>query len=238
MTMVTSESADKKFYDKLETHDSEKHLRWMKEIEFYFLAYADLLKTDSPKNWEVAELGAGSCGLSLCLSRLDFIKKIYAVDISAARTRHLLEVSHKTVGGEINKIVPVQADFNERLEFPDQSLDAIFFDASLHHCRNIWKALEECHRVLKPNGILIAQRESYLSPLRSRQQIRSLLQTPEVAAKVSENMYLLDQYMYYLKVCGFNPTFIKRTPGKVKSSLSLFNGGFLFTDGVLVSKKH
>lgn len=235
--MANTESADKIFYDKLEKHDAEKHLKWMKEIEFYFLSYADLLKSKRATDWQVAELGAGSCGLSLCLSRLGFIKKIYAVDISAARTRHLLQASFETVGGELSKIEPVQADFNESLPFQDQSLDAIFFDASLHHCRNIWRALEECHRVLKPNGILIAQRESYLSPLRSRKQIHSLLQTPEVAAKVSENMYLLDQYMYYLRVCGFDPTFIKRTPGKLKSSLSILNGGFLFTDGVIVSNK-
>ena len=238
MGMITTmENADKRFYDKLEQHDFEKHLSWMKEIEFYFLSYVDFLKSKSSKDWEVAELGAGSCGLSLCLSRLSFIKKIYAVDISILRTRHLLEASFKSVGGEINKIEPIQADFNEGLGFPDQSLDAVFFDASLHHCRNIWRALEECHRVLKPNGILIAQRESYLSPLRSKQQIHNLLQTPEVAASVSENMYLLDQYLYYLRVCGFDPTFVKRTPSKIKSSLALLNGGILFTDGVLIAKK-
>lgn len=235
--METSDSADKRFYDKLEEHDSSKHLSWMKEIEFYFLSYIDFLKSQPSKDWVVAELGAGSCGLSLCLSRLDFIKKIYAVDISIARTRHLLAASFNSVGGELSKIEPVQADFNIGLGFPDQSLDAIFFDASLHHCRNIWKALEECNRVLKPKGLLIAQRESYLSPLRSKRQLQNLLQTPEVAASVSENMYLLDQYLYYLKVCGFEPTFIKKTPSKIKSSLSLLNGGFLFTDGVLVSSK-
>lgn len=235
--MINAESADKRFYDKVEENDPEKHLQWMKEIEFYFLSYVDYLKSKATGDWHVAELGAGSCGLSLCLSRLDFIKKIYAVDISQARTHHLLKTSCKAVGGAIEKIEPLQADFNESLNFADGSLDAIFFDASLHHCRNIWKALEECCRVLKPNGILIAQRESYLSPFRSRKQIQHLLESPEVAAKVSENMFLLDQYMYYLKVCGFEPSFVKRTPDKIKTILSMFNGGFLFTDGVIVCTK-
>ena len=94
----------------------------------------------------------------------------------------------------------------------------------------------ECNRVLEKGGLLIAQRESFLSPFRSTTQIKKLLEAPEVAAKVSENMYLKQQYEYYLTVTGFAPEFLKASPSKIKYALSLFNGS-LFCDGIWYCKK-
>lgn len=233
--MVTS--SDQAFYDQEPAGSLEDHAKWMREIEFYFHGYADRLNSAlAGTGGYSAELGAGSCGLSVCLSRLANVKRIIALDISMVRMQKMIDLSATVLGGDKSKIQPIACDFNGRLPFEDGELDAVVFDAALHHARSMWATLGECNRVLKTGGILIAQRESYLSVLRSKKQIANLLESPEVAANVSENMYLLDQYVYYLKVNRFSVEFIKRTQGNIKSILSILNGS-LFTDGVLLCKK-
>lgn len=230
-------TADQSFYDQETKLDAGKHRNWMNEIRFYHEAYVEFLNDRLGSSSTVIEMGAGSCGLSLCLSKLPKIKKIYSVDISAKRMSDLMKISNETIHGDIGKVEPVEADFNKGFKFETGSIDAVFFDASLHHCRDIWSVIEECKRILKPGGLLIAQRESYLSPLRAHTQLSELLKTPEVQASVSENMYLKDQYLYYLKVYGFECQFIKRTKSRLKNWLSFLNGSLLFTDGVIVATK-
>ena len=145
-------------------------------------------------------------------------------------------LSCDVLGGALKKIEPIAADFNQPLPFDDNSLDAVLFDASLHHTRSMWNILSECRRVLNDNGVLIAQRESYLSAFRAKSQLAFLLKTPEVMAEVSENMYLKEQYEYYLKVHGFVPEFMPFSTNRIKSILKAINGK-LFTDGVIWCSK-
>jgi hypothetical protein len=100
----------------------------------------------------------------------------------------------------------------------------------------MWHMLAECNRVLKQNGLLIAQREAYLSGIRAGRQLNRLLQAPEVLAKVSENMYLKEQYEYYLRANGFNPVFIRVAKSNLKSLLWFLNGT-VFCDGVIWCNK-
>lgn len=229
----TGITSDQAFYDQESVGSLEDHAKWMREIEFYFLGYADKLNEYlSGSDGYVAELGAGSCGLSLCLTRLPNVKRVSALDISMSRMKKMIELSARVVNGDKQKITPIACDFNGKLPFEDEELDAILFDASLHHSRSMWSTLAECNRVLKQGGVLVAQRESYLSPFRARRQIDNLLETPEVSARVSENIYLREQYIYYLLVNGFSVDFIQRTPSKLKNILFPLNG-LLFTDGIL-----
>lgn len=227
-------SSDQAFYDQEPVAPLEDHAKWMREIEFYFHGYADKLNTVlAGSNGLVAELGAGSCGLSVCLSRLPNVKHVTSLDISMTRMQKMIDLSATVLSGERSKIEPVACDFNGRLPFEDGELDAVVFDAALHHTRSMWATLGECNRVLKQGGILVAQRESFLSPLRAKRQIASLLKSPEVSANVSENMYLKEQYEYYLRVNGFKVEFNGRTQSKLKSVLAFINGGIIFCDGVL-----
>lgn len=229
--------SDQAFYDAEPVGSLGDHAKWMREIEFYFHGYADRINyTLAGTNGYCAELGAGSCGLSVCLSRLDNVNRITSIDISMTRMHKMIDLSVAVLGGNMNKIQPIACDFNGSLPFYDGELDLVIFDAALHHTRSMWITLGECNRVLKKGGMLIAQRESYLSTLRSKTQLNNLLESPEVAAKVSENMYLLEQYVYYLRVSGFTVEFVRRSRGKIKSILSMLNGS-LFTDGVLVCQK-
>ncbi len=230
-------SPDLAFYDNEPISSYADHSNWMREIEFYFMAYADRLNNSLVgTNGYVAELGAGSCGLSVCLSRLPNVRCVTSLDISAKRMAKMIDHSATILGGDKKKITPVARDFNETLPFSDGELDAILFDAALHHTRSMWNTLAECNRVLKKGGLLIAQRESYLSPLRAKRQISNLLKSPEIAASVSENMYLKEQYEYYLAVSGFRVEFVHRTQSRIKSFLNPLNG-IAFTDGILLCEK-
>lgn len=232
---------DKAFYDN--TAEEKQKLTesslclWMKKIESYFHLYAILVnKHCENTTGKVVELGAGSCVLSLCLSRLNNVKEVVCFDISKSRMETYMKVSQQCVGGNMNKLTLQEGDFNAPLPFPDKSIDVLVFDASLHHSRSIWHLLRECNRVLRNNGYLIAQREQYLSLLFTKSRIKRLLQSEEVSLGVSENTYLREQYEYYLAVHGFKTTFIKTNNPPIKKWLKFLNG-ILFTDGVLVSIK-
>lgn len=226
-------STDQAFYDQEPLASREQHEKWMREIEFYFSSYEKRLNQKlAGTDGVVAELGAGSCGLSVCLTRLSNVNQVYSLDISQARMSKMIGLSSEILDGNSSKIVPIASDFNERLPFEDASLDALLFDAALHHSRSMWNLLSECKRVLKKNGLLIAQRESYLSPLRAKKQLNNLMLSPEVAAAVSENMYLKEQYEYYLKVNGFNVNFQPVSRSSLKKMLRVLNGS-MFCDGVL-----
>ena len=230
-------SSDQAFYDEEPLASPQSHAKWMREIEFYFRGYAAQLNDAlAGTNGHVAELGAGSCGLSVCLSKLPNVKRIASLDISMKRMRKMIDLSASILGGDKKKINAIATDFNARLPFEDGELDALVFDAALHHARSMWNTLAECNRVLKHGGLLVAQREAYLSPLRAHKQIKRLLGSPEVAASVSENIYLKEQYLYYLAVNGFSNEFQPRTLGRMKRWLSPFNG-ILFTDGNLICRK-
>lgn len=230
-------SPDKAFYDAEAIAIGDEHIVFVDEISFYFASYADRLKSDlRGTDGVVVELGAGSCALSCNVSRLSTAKRIVAADISSKRMQLAIDRSAEILKAQREKISTVECDFNGRLPFEDASVDAILFDAALHHARNIWNLLSECRRILRPGGKLIAQRESYLSALRADSQVGVLLKTPEVSAQVSENMYLKAQYEYYLKVHGFDVDFIRHSKSRLKRFLAFANGS-LFVDGTLYCSK-
>lgn len=230
-------SPDKIFYDAEQVGDEAQHRVFMAEIGAYASAYADRLNEDlAGTTGIVAELGAGSCGLSAHISKLPNVRKIVCADISSIRMGKMMELSVSVIGGDASKMEPRECDFNRRLPFEDESVDAILFDAALHHTRSMWGLLAECHRVLRPSGLLVAQRESYLSRYRAGTQLGRLLLSPEAAASVSENMYLKEQYEYYLTVSGFDIEFIPTSPSPLKKMLRVANGR-LFTDGVLYCRR-
>ena len=227
-------SSDRAFYDQEKMGSIDEHKQWMHEIEFYFNGYSSQFNDAlAGTTGLIAELGAGSCGLSVCLSRLENVKQIISVDISIARMKKMIDTSADILKGNKQKIEPVECDFNGRLPFNDGELDAIVFDAALHHTRSMWDTLGECNRALKKGGILVAQRESYLNQFRAKKQLQRLLNTPEVAAQVSENMYLQEQFHYYLTVSGFYGKFYPHAYSHLKRWIPILNNGRIFSDGYL-----
>jgi ubiquinone/menaquinone biosynthesis C-methylase UbiE len=237
---TTSETADKTFYD-AETHyfsDPSFMRSHQAVVEAYVSKYrgllADLAKNKGRK-LSTLELGAGTCTLSLTLSREPWIGSMRCTDISAHRMNTLAETVATHIGGRIELLSFGAADFTDPLRFADGEFDVVLFDAALHHTRNIWNTLRECHRVLSDDGVLIAQREQYAAPLTYRRALRKLLRSEEVAAGVSENSYLKDQYEYYMRATGFRPTFLPVAHGKLAPLW--FLNGLVFSKWVIVAER-
>jgi ubiquinone/menaquinone biosynthesis C-methylase UbiE len=188
-------------------------------VDEYLAAIADRVKTHP----RVLELGAGTGTASLLLRKRIPGARIVCSDISLPRMQTLMPRMAELVGVSCDDIDLVENDFSYPLPFEDDSFDIILFDGALHHSRNIWTTLEECRRIVAPNGAVAAIREQYLAPLTFNFAIDRLLNTPEVKAGVAENAYLRKQYEYYFRAAGFDPTFYRVSPGKWKF-LAPFNG--------------
>ncbi len=74
---------------------------------------------------------------------------------------------------------PLLAD-GEKLPFPDESFDIVFFCGALHHFRNFETVLEQVFRVLKPGGRLMAAGEPTIAlDVRERDVQETLEETEE-----------------------------------------------------------
>jgi ubiquinone/menaquinone biosynthesis C-methylase UbiE len=188
---------------------------WAKDRRRWFGSRTDV---------RVLELGAGSCAASYLLSREPWVSEIVAGDISSARADQFRPYVLDLTGGDHSKLRFAEVDMNEPLPFPDGYFDLVVMDSALHHSRAIWSTLSEIHRVLKPKGHFVAQREHYLAPLSSRWKMRRMLVSDEVRNGVSENAYLKEQYDYYLKAHGFRTKFRAIFPTWLFKSLFFLNG--------------
>jgi ubiquinone/menaquinone biosynthesis C-methylase UbiE len=115
---------------------------------------------------QVLDLGAGSCWFSAELSRWPEIERVFALDFSE---RLLEEVAPQVIAhlaGDETRITRVVGDFH-RLEFPDDSVDHVVFDAAVHHvpADSFAVVFDEIRRVLKPGGSMVAIREPVLPVL-------------------------------------------------------------------------
>ena len=218
--------ADRHFYDDTSGFAGEGLVRHLGLIQTYFERSVPFLQDEFGKRGTIRalELGAGSCMLSLLVSKLPFVSQIDCLDISSARMKTVLPLANKLVAGTPEKLTLHEGDFGGPLPFPDQSYDLILFDASLHHSRSIWRTLMECRRTLRPGGLVVAQREQFLGLLTYSIKLRRLLRTEEVRAGVSENAYLRSQYDYYFRACGFEPRFLGVAENTLQRLLLPANG--------------
>lgn len=184
----------------------------------YIASYLPTLKSFAASRQPLVsvELGAGTCLMSLLLSRTGLFGEMRCADVSVPLMRQLSGQSAPVISADHTKLELDEFDFASPFPYADSSCDVVLFDAALHHSQNMWLTLRECHRVLKPDGLLIAQREQYMAPLTSGIVMRRLLHSEEVKSGVSENIYSRPQYDYYLRACGFRPRFVPVAQGKFR----------------------
>lgn len=173
---------------------------------------------------DVVELGAGTCLTALSLRKLVATTSLTCVDISAKRMAQLSPQVAALIGASAEEVRYVEADFSYRLPLQSQSYDLVVFDAALHHSCNIWLTLAECHRILRPGGVLLGLREAYLAHWTSSIALNRILRSTEVAAGVAENAYLRGQYDYWLRANGFRPRFYPVAPTLTWKLLAPLNG--------------
>jgi ubiquinone/menaquinone biosynthesis C-methylase UbiE len=234
--MAIEETKDKKFYDASVGDLSTAALRaHCANVTKYIAAFESRLNGfGAGRSLKVLELGAGSCVTSLFLSTRAYVAQIVCLDISLRKMQEVFSSSVQAVGVcSPGKISMIEGHFDARLPFPDEHFDTVIFDGALHHARSMWSILEECKRVLRPGGVLIAQREQYLGTATARLKLARLLQTPEVQAGVSENAYLRAQYEYYLRAVGFNSVTFLPVAETTLQRMFCFLNGLLFSKWVI-----
>lgn len=111
----------------------------------------------------ILNIGCGDGELDRHLARLEAAELIDAIDIAPRR----IEIARTKAedAGFADRISYVVADA-ESSGFPHTDYDAIVFDSSLHHIKNLEGVLEKCARSLNSNGVLIAN--EYIGPNRYR----------------------------------------------------------------------
>lgn len=237
--MTLKDSSDKNFYDDQGNPEDEVWMSWAGTPQFS--SYLKVTTNQIKKHFSNGpltslELGAGTCTLSLGLSHLPALSRMICMDISAERMRSLSPKVAKAIdNAEKNKLEYIEGSFNERLPFEDHSVDVILFDAALHHASSPWELLGECRRILRPNGLLIAQREQYLGIMTFNYILKRLLKSEEVLAGVVENAYLRAQYDYFLRARGFEPQFLGVSESMMQKAFGFLNG-ILFSKWVIVAK--
>lgn len=237
--MASHSVADQNFYDNTSVINNAAMAAAAKRCRLYFDKYSDRIGNIFGREREISvlELGAGTCCLSLLLTNFQFVKEIHCLDISLKKMRDLLPLSIKQISSRPEKLKLIQGNIGETLEFEDHSFDLVVSDAALHHSRSIWHTLLESSRVLKPNGLLVCQREAYLGQLTSGWKLDELLKSDEVQSGVSENAYLKKQYEYYFKACGFDVRFLPVAESLLQWLLLPLNGWIYSKWVILASKK-
>ena len=231
-------SDDERFYDDPASFKQEEIGPFAAKTSLYYARYERLFGAhfNGRSDLKVMELGAGSCCLSLLVSNMSTVSEIYCCDISVERMRRLAPMSSQHLACRKEKLRFLHGDLNARFELPDGHFDAVLFDGALHHSRSIWNTLSECRRILAPGGLVVCQREQYVGLLTCTKKLKSLLESEEVKAGVSENAYLKQQYEYYFRASGFEVHFVPAAETMLQRILLPFNG-WLFSKWVILATK-
>ncbi len=124
-----------------------------------YLTWDEILIGD---NLKVVDLGAGTGWLSIYLSKRTRIAEIYAVDASRSNLDVMLPEMTRLMGGDGEKIRPIQAMFTP-IMVDDQFFDAAVASSAVHHAPDLQEILQEVYRVLKPNGCFVILNEQPLA---------------------------------------------------------------------------
>ena len=111
---------------------------------------------------KIADLAAGIGWTSACLSKLEKVDEVIAVDISKHRMSELFEHSVKMMGGSAYKISRYVGSFYD-LKIEAESVDLIYLSQAFHHADNPLLLLQECNRALIKGGRIILIGEHFIS---------------------------------------------------------------------------
>ena len=136
--------------------EKDKKFSWM---ENYFLSN---LNPELLKNKTLLDLGSFTGGrLSAWFENYE-LKKVYGIDINPI---------FKVAADEFALEKKINAEFKtgvgEKLPYEDNSFDFIVSTDTFEHVQNLENTMNECFRVLKPDGMLLAVFPQYLQPFES-----------------------------------------------------------------------
>ena len=107
-----------------------------------------LAELDPPKSAKVLEVGCGTGAVSRTLAKMPNVETVIGIDPSRVFVEKAQELSKA-----VSKLTFRTGD-GKSLDFEDESFDLVVFHTSLCHIPTPEKALQEAHRVLRPEGWL------------------------------------------------------------------------------------
>lgn len=151
----------------IEIHEKlhEKHFQSNRTIGEIFSSkrlqrQKDILKAEKwhgiPLHGHILEVGSGDGWASAWIGTMPNVQSVVALECTKAATEKLIPQTFEIVGTPKEKRNVCYGSFNN-IPFDNDKFDCVIAMGALHHSENLLKTLKECRRVLKPNGILIAQ---------------------------------------------------------------------------------
>lgn len=154
-TLTEFQKQEIEFHDAIHQDEAEVHqLNALRNV--YYHNYFKKFLCRLPAGSIILEVGSGS-GYDLW-PVLEQGYHVIASDISPASVEFIKKQVDARFGELSNNIIYLVAD-GQNLPLPDNSVDAIFLAACLHHFENQQSALTESARVLKPGGQVICAME-------------------------------------------------------------------------------
>jgi 2-polyprenyl-3-methyl-5-hydroxy-6-metoxy-1,4-benzoquinol methylase len=117
----------------------------------------DVIKQYVPKDAKLLEFGCGTGNLASMVAKMGY--STLGIDISD----RFIAYAKDQYKAQSDKLDFQVVGFG-KLPFADQSFDCIYTCAVLEHCYEVDKIIQDFHRLLKPNGILIIGTPNILSP--------------------------------------------------------------------------
>lgn len=166
----------------------------------------------------VLEIGAGSGWCSSLLSKRNEIDQLYVLDYDKYSVEELFPLVAKNLGADQNKMTGVVGSYN-KMKLEDNSVDVIISIGAIHHSENLQATYEECYRVLKPGGYLVAvehchpnsysikEEESENEALIDSKRAKQLYGSEELQIKTKDNSdhnYRICQFETASIEAGFN----------------------------------
>ncbi|MEQ1861190.1 MAG: class I SAM-dependent methyltransferase [Chthoniobacteraceae bacterium] len=157
----------------------------------------------------ILDLGAGNGVASFALARAGW-------QVTALEP----DPSDEVGAGAIRKLgIAVTEDAGERLPFADATFEAVFARQVLHHVPDLAQTMRELHRVLRPEGVVLAIREHVVRDARELAAFRA--QHPLHRHYGGENAHSLDAYLGAARAAGFT---IREVWGPIESILNFAPG--------------
>jgi ubiquinone/menaquinone biosynthesis C-methylase UbiE len=144
----------------------------------------------------VADLGAGRGIASFAFAKAG-AERVYAIEP---------DPDIQLGGGAIRQLgcqdrIEIVASYGEKLDLESTSIDIVYCRQVLHHAQDLGEFMHECHRVLKPGGLLMACREHCAE---TPEELASFLASHPVHVLAGgEHAFALEEYLGAIRGAGF-----------------------------------
>lgn len=128
----------------------------------FFTKYFPEFPTDSLQGKRLLDLGAFTGGRLLYWSERYGLAEAIGIDV-----KPVFAESGRLAAAEKGVAATFDTGFGEALPYKDNSIDVITSYDVLEHVRDVEQVLDECFRILKPGGTLLAVFPQFYQPLES-----------------------------------------------------------------------